>query len=96
MSDEVENFDLLRKKDIVDRLKQGVYSITFRKKDGEQRVLNGTLQSDVVVYPPKKTDRQNNKDPDSLVIRVFDVDINQWRSFDSTRVENFVKKGQEW
>lgn len=61
------------------RLRDGPVEVTFVKKNGEERVLNCTLKSDVVPLYEKKTDKEKAKNDD--VLSVWDLDINEWRSF---------------
>ena len=60
-------------------LTQGVVKIKFEKKDGSLREMNATLKPTLVVEYEKKTDKTKEKNKD--VMPVFDIDINEWRSF---------------
>ena len=60
-------------------LTQGVVKIKFEKKDGSLREMNATLNPNMIVEYEKKTDKTKEKNKD--VMPVFDVDINEWRSF---------------
>lgn len=69
-------------------LKMGPVRITFNKSDGTERVMNCTLQEEVLPKLEKKTDRQKKVSPE--VLPVFDLDVKAWRSFkysSVTRVE---------
>lgn len=61
------------------RLGDGPVKVTFVKKNGEERALNCTLKSDVIPLYEKKTDREKAKNDE--VLSVWDLDINEWRSF---------------
>ena len=67
-------------------------TVTFTKKDGTQRVMNCTLKPDilpVVEAKPLAEGKQPRKESTTSV-RVFDVDLKEWRSFTTqnvTRVE---------
>ena len=58
---------------------KGVVQVTFTKKDGSKRVMNCTLKNDIVIPYEKKTDKVKETPID--VCPVFDVDKQQWRSF---------------
>lgn len=60
-------------------LKDMNVTITFMKKDGTERVMNCTLQEDVVPIYEKKTD--NVRDVSTEVCPVFDTDKQEYRSF---------------
>lgn len=62
-------------------------SVTFKKKDGTERVMKCTLREDIATRYEKKTERKSN--PDTCF--VFDTEKQEWRSFryDSIRVVAF-------
>ncbi len=62
-----------------DMLHQGPVKVTFRKQNGEERVMNCTLQEGVVVPHVKTTDRV--KEVNLEVCPVWDIDKGAWRSF---------------
>lgn len=69
-------------------LRMGPVKVTFTKTDGSERVMNCTLQENVLPEIEKKTVRQKKVSDSTLP--VFDLDKKEWRSFryDSvTRVE---------
>lgn len=53
--------------------------IKFHKKDGTEREMNCTLNENLVVPYVKKTDNVRKSDP--KIVPVFDLDKNEWRSF---------------
>ena len=59
-------------------LRMGPVQLTFTKKDGNERVLNGTLQEDKIPAYENKTGR--HRDPNPEVISVVDIDIGEWRA----------------
>lgn len=61
--------------------------ITFTKVDGEQRRMWCTLNDTYIPDASKPKNEKPLKENDS-VIRVFDLDKQEWRSF---RVENVTK-----
>jgi len=67
-------------------------TVTFTKKDGTVRVMKCTLKPDalpVVEVKPLQEGKQPRKES-TTSIRVFDLEKNEWRSFNTqsvTRVE---------
>lgn len=60
-------------------LTQGVVKIKFEKKDGSLREMNATLNPKLIIEYEKKTDKTRTVNPE--IMSVFDVDLNEWRSF---------------
>lgn len=60
-------------------LRMGPVKVTFTKKDGSERVMNCSLQENVVVPHEKTTDRVKEDNPETLA--VWDIDKKAWRSF---------------
>ena len=60
-------------------LRMGPVKVTFTKSDGEERVMNCTLQEGVVVPHEKTTERTKPQNLD--VLAVWDLDKSAWRSF---------------
>jgi hypothetical protein len=55
-------------------------AVTFTKKDGTTRVMNCTLNPDIVPKTEIKEDAKPRKQSETS-IRVFDIDKQEWRSF---------------
>lgn len=71
----------MEKQEIKKLLRQGVVEFTFTKADGSVRSMNGTTKADLLpVLDEDSTSKTHSVEPDHLV-RVFDVDIQDWRSF---------------
>lgn len=69
-------------------LLRGIVKVQFYKNDGSLRVMRCTLQPDV--YEPFYafvSAVQKKSHPDTLA--VWDVDINEWRSFRYDRIKSF-------
>lgn len=71
---------LFTREDIVNRLRNGVVTVTFEKVDGSVRVMSCTLQPQFLPEeyrnkPPMLTETEGNS------ISVWDVGVSQWRSF---------------
>ena len=71
---------------IIDQLRSSGLQVTFKKVDGEERVMPCTLQAN---YMPELSESKVNQVDDfsvnKSVIRAFAIDKQSWRSF---RVEN--------
>jgi hypothetical protein len=71
---------------IYNSLKNGVISVTFTKVDGTNRTMRCTLQDDHL--PEQFRGKGTILTEGANVIRVFDLDINEWRSFKIDSVKN--------
>ena len=69
---------------LVDRLKQSVVNITFTKADGSERTMNCTLKLENI---PEDQHPKSTVKSESDQIRVFDTDIQEWRSFNFSSVK---------
>ena len=69
--------------EIVNTLRLGVVNLSFTKvKDGAVREMKATLVSDMIPEDKMpKTDANANTEKNQLAVRVFDLDLNDWRSF---------------
>ena len=68
----------ITREDLVDRLKQSVVNVVFTKADGSERTMNCTLKLENI---PEDQHPKNTIKSESDQIRVFDTDIDAWRSF---------------
>ena len=73
---------------IINLMKENIIHLKFTKVDGTIREARGTLKADIVVPYEKKTERV--KPENDNIIRYWDVDKNEWRSF---KYENFIGFG---
>lgn len=78
----------MTKQELVESLKEGEVVVTFKKKDGTERVMKCTKN---IVHIPEefhpKTDKvvkldENGNAIESDNITVWDMESNGWRSFD--------------
>tara|TARA_Y100000033_G_C2664361_1_gene71149 strand:+ start:205 stop:474 length:270 start_codon:yes stop_codon:yes gene_type:complete len=69
--------------EIVNTLRESVVDLSFTKvKDGEVRQMKATLVSDKIPADKMpKTDANENLKKNQTAVRVFDLDLNDWRSF---------------
>lgn len=80
---------------LVDRLKEGPVDVTFTKKDGTLRKMHCTLNDGIAVPYVKKTDRVR-KERSVDIQPVWDIDNNDWRSFDVTTLQHIVIGEQQF
>lgn len=68
---------------IVNALRLGVVNLSFTKvKDGAVREMRATLVSDQIPEDKMpKTDSNANLEKNQVAVRVFDLDVQDWRSF---------------
>jgi len=74
------------KKTVVEILQENICEITFRKVNGEERVMLCTLKDDLLpmqLATESKISRKLNKE----VVRVYDLEKEDWRSF---RIDSFL------
>ncbi len=64
---------------LISHMKMGPMSVTFTKKDGTERVMNCTLQAELL--PPQEIKESATKKENTDTIRVFDLEKQEWRSF---------------
>ena len=69
----------ITKQELKDLLKRKVVQITFKKKDGTERVMKCTLQEDLVPIYEKKTERVKKLNEETLA--VWDLEKDSFRSF---------------
>ena len=69
---------------LVDRLKQTVVNVVFTKADGSERTMNCTLKLENI---PEDQRPKGAIKSESDQIRVFDTDIDAWRSFNFSSVK---------
>jgi hypothetical protein len=69
-------------------LQDGVVSITFTKKDGDERVIKATLKEDLIPFDmiPKGTSTRKKSEESQSV---FDVEKDEWRSFRWDSIKHF-------
>lgn len=74
----------IMREDLVDRLKQSVVNVVFTKADGSERTMNCTLKLENI---PEDQHPKGVIKSESDQIRVFDTDIQEWRSFNFSSVK---------
>ena len=74
----------ITREDLVDLLKQSVVNVVFTKADGSERTMNCTLKLENI---PEDQHPKSAVKSESDQIRVFDTDIDAWRSFNFSSVK---------
>lgn len=76
-------------------LKRKIVQITFKKKDGTERVMKCTLQEDLVPIYEKKTERVKKQNDETLA--VWDLEKDSFRSFKLDSVIDYrtIEEGYE-
>ena len=71
------------RQDLLNRLHGDICRVTFTKVNGDVRVMNCTLKSDVLPPPEPIVEGVEKKERkvSETTIRVWDVDLKEWRSF---------------
>lgn len=73
---------------ITEHLSENELTVTFTKKDGTQRVMRCTRNVEKI--PSDKQPTTSSKETDKTdAVRVFDLDIQEWRSFNLSSVTRF-------
>jgi len=83
---------MLNKEIVTKALHEGVCTVTFTKVNGDERVMNCTLNADKM---PKMEEKEGGtkKKPNPDVLSVWDVTANGWRSFRWDSLKSFEANG---
>ena len=73
----------MNRETLIKNLQKQAMRITFTKVDGDERVMDCTLQEHIVPAT-KYTDRKKNEE----VLPVFDINKGEWRSFRLDSITN--------
>lgn len=78
----------MNRESMVDQLHRGICTVVFEKKDGSMREMHCTLHPDRL--PQRQTLTEVSPTPPNPdTIRVFDTDLQEWRSFRVDSVNSF-------
>ena len=80
----------MTKNEIIDLARSNIILVTFTKKNGETRTMKCSLKDEYIVDWVKES--TSVRKPNDDVLPVWDLDINEWRSF---RIES-VKGVEIW
>lgn len=70
-------------------LRTGPHIVTFTKADGTERVMNCTLEHDVISEQFGESEKIDPDAKPSSTLRVWDLDKEAWRSFRIESVTSF-------
>lgn len=85
--------DIMSRDKILECLREGTCEVTFTKVNGEERVMECTLQFDMIpeeLHP--KSDGNSDSEVNTEVVKVFDLEKQGWRSFRVDSVTDFKYK----
>ena len=68
----------MNRQELIEKLSHDILKIGFKKKDGSERFMKCTLNSEYVPSYEKKTDRE--KKVNESVLPVYDLEKEGWRS----------------
>lgn len=71
--------------DVIDGLSNGIIEITFEKSDKTERVMKATRSPTFIAADKVPADLKPATVLDKSV-RVFDVDLQEWRSFNTNKL----------
>jgi len=67
---------------LIEKLANGIHTVTFTKVNGEKRTMPCTLSSNLLPPVPIKEDTaKKERKVNTDTLRVFCTDKNEWRSF---------------
>lgn len=78
------------KREMVNVLKESEATVTFTKKDGTERVMKCTLQTEFLPIQKPKPEGYVARKPNDEVIAVFDIEKKAFRSFRIDSVISFL------
>ena len=86
--------DIMSRDSMINYLREGVCQVTFTKKNGEERVMLGTLNFGYIPedkHPKSDGNADDNpgKPVNTDIIKVFDTEKGEWRSFRVDSVTEF-------
>lgn len=78
---------MIHSNEIRQALKTGTHTVKFTKANGEERDMTCTL--DMTFIPEAHAPQDPSKSYHEESVKVFDVNLQEWRSFRFDRVKNF-------
>lgn len=78
--------------ELIKLLQEDIYTVTFLKLDGDERVMTCTKSFDVI---PEEHHPKTQKEPKQGTVTVWDINAKGWRSFRYDRVKKFEKTAGE-
>lgn len=87
--------DNLKYEDCLSELKRGIFEVTFKKVNGDERVMTCSLHRKILP-PATKTDpitETKVREINENVVSVWDINAEGWRSFRIANVTEFKRLG---
>jgi hypothetical protein len=83
----------MKRNDIIESLREGICEFRFTKLDGQIREMTATLREDTIpeIRQSQEASRNAPKEiTEETAIRVYDLDIQEWRSFRPQSLISFM------
>ena len=75
---------------IIEQLENGIVRLSFIKvKDGQVRNMRATLKEDYIPHSDHFPDKRKHLQDKKEVVRVYDLDVEGWRSFRVNSLQTF-------
>ena len=74
---------------IIENLHNNICTVVFEKADGSKRTMRCTLNATLAPSMPQEIQESSNRAKNPNACPVWDVDLNEWRSFRFDSVESF-------
>jgi len=81
---------MITRDEMIESFRGGLCRFSFTKKDGESRVMLGTLNFDSIPTDKHPKSDGNDKPVNTDVVKVYDTEKEGWRSFRVDSVNDFV------
>jgi len=80
----------MKKEEMIEKLSEGACTVYFTKVNGDERVLVGTRNPDLIREDAQTAEGSNSTPEPENIVRVFDLEADGWRSFRVDSVTNFI------
>lgn len=78
---------IMTRDEMLEKLREGVCKVTFTKINGEERIMDCTLAMDFI---PEDRRPKTGKEYSDTIVRAFDVNKGEFRTFRPDFVSAFV------
>lgn len=79
---------MLNKNEMIHQLKHDTITIVFTKKDGSKRVMQATLQQDLIQSPTYSSETARSNTNTNL-LTVWDTEKDGWRAINIDTIKSF-------
>ena len=77
----------MTRQEFLDAIQGNIFTVTFIKKDGTERVLNGTTDFQRIPY---QAVGDSTRKTSETYVTVWDIDANGWRMVDPSKIVKLV------